>query len=170
MSVQNEISRAELFRTRLEQEILILDGAMGSMIYGLGLSEEDVRGERFKDWAKDLKNCTDVIGLTNPEAIVGLHRQYLEAGADIIETNTFNASPVGLADFDFEEELVHEINLAAVANAQKAANEFTLLTPDKPRFVAGSMGPTSQQTAISTKVEDPAYRGCLLYTSPSPRD
>ena len=159
VSVQNEISRAELFRTRLEQEILILDGAMGSMIYGLGLSEEDVRGERFKDWAKDLKNCTDVIGLTNPEAIVGLHRQYLEAGADIIETNTFNASPVGLADFDFEEELVHEINLAAVANAQKAANEFTLLTPDKPRFVAGSMGPTSQQTAISTKVEDPAYRG-----------
>ena len=129
------------------------------MIYGLGLSEEDVRGERFKDWSKDLKNCTDVIGLTNPEAIVGLHRQYLEAGADIIETNTFNASPVGLADFDFDEDLVHEINLAAVANAQKAANEFTLLTPDKPRFVAGSMGPTSQQTAISTKVEDPAYRG-----------
>ena len=128
------------------------------MIYGLGLTEEQVRGERFKDWPHDLKNCTDVFGLTNPEAIVGLHRQYLEAGADIIETNSFNASPVGLADFDFPEDIVIEICHAAVANAKKATDEFTLLTPDKPRFVAGSMGPTSQQTAISTKVEDAAYR------------
>ena len=159
MSIQNEVNKTELFLARLDKEILILDGAMGSMIFGLGLSEEDVRGERFKDWHKDLKNCTDVIGLTNPEAIVGLHRQYLEAGADIIETNTFNASPVGLADFDFDEDLVREINLAAVANAKKAADEFTEKTPDKPRFVAGSIGPTTQQTAISTEVEDPAYRG-----------
>lgn len=159
MSVANKPNTAELFQSRLDKEILILDGAMGSMIYGLGLSEEEVRGERFKDWEKDLKNCTDVFGLTNPEAIVELHRQYLEAGADIIETNTFNASPVGLADFDFPNEIVREINLAAVANARKAADEYTLLTPEKPRFVAGSIGPTSQQTAISTKVEDPAYRG-----------
>ena len=159
MSIANLPNTAELLISRLDKEILVLDGAMGSMIYGLGLSEEEVRGERFKDWEKDLKNCTDVFGLTNAEAIVGLHRQYLEAGADIIETNTFNASPVGLADFDFPEDIVREINLAAVANARKAAEEFTALTPDKPRFVAGSMGPTSQQTAISTKVEDPAYRG-----------
>ena len=159
MSVANQPNTTELLQSRLDQEILILDGAMGSMIYGLGLTEEQVRGERFKDWEKDLKNCTDVFGLTNPEAIVGLHRQYLEAGADIIETNTFNASPVGLADFDFSDEIVREINLAAVANARKAADEFTQLTPDKPRFVAGSIGPTAQQTAISTKVEDPAYRG-----------
>lgn len=159
MSIANEINTAQLFQQRLEKEILVLDGAMGSMIYGLGLSEAEVRGERFKDWHKDLKNCTDVFGLTNPDAIVGLHRQYLEAGADIIETNTFNASPVGLADFDFDDDIVIEINHAAVANAKKAANEFTELTPDKPRFVAGSMGPTSQQTAISTKVDDPAYRG-----------
>ncbi len=150
---------SDLFLRRLETEILVLDGAMGSMIYGLGLTEADVRGERFKDWHKDLKNCTDVVGLTNPDAIVGLHRQYLEAGADIIETNTFNASPVGLADFDFPVDVVIEINQAAVANARRAADEFTALTPDQPRFVAGSMGPTSQQTAISTKVEDPAYRG-----------
>ena len=129
------------------------------MIYGLGLTEEEVRGERFKDYHKDLKNCTDIFGLTNPEAITDLHRQYLEAGADIIETNTFNASPVGLADFDFDADLVREINIAAVANAKKAADEFTALTPDRPRFVAGSIGPTSQQTAISTKVEDAAYRG-----------
>ena len=137
----------------------MLDGAMGSMIYGLGLTEEQVRGPRFADWPKDLKNCTDVMGLTNPEAIVGLHRQYLEAGADIIETNTFNASPVGLADFDFDADVVREINHAAVANARKAADEFTKLTPDRPRFVAGSIGPTSQQTAISTNVEDPGWRG-----------
>lgn len=159
MSVADKPNTAELLLSRLEKDILVLDGAMGSMIYGLGLSEEDVRGERFKNWEKDLKNCTDVVGLTNPEAIVGLHRQYLEAGADIIETNTFNASPVGLADFDFPDDVVWEINLAAVANAKKAADEFTEKTPDKPRFVAGSMGPTSQQTAISTKVEDAAYRG-----------
>ncbi len=159
MSVANEISTARLLQARLEKEILILDGAMGSMIYGLGLSEEEVRGEQFKDWHKDLKNCTDVVGLTNPDAIVDIHLQYLSAGADIIETNTFNASPVGLADFDFPDDVVREINLAGAANARKAADQFTLLTPGKPRFVAGSMGPTSQQTAISTKVEDPAYRG-----------
>ena len=158
MSVAETKSNSQLFLDRLEKEILILDGAMGSMIYGLGLTEEQVRGERFKDWPHDLKNCTDVFGLTNPEAIVGLHRQYLEAGADIIETNSFNASPVGLADFEFPEDIVIEICHAAVANAKKATDEFTALTPDKPRFVAGSMGPTSQQTAISTKVEDAAYR------------
>ncbi|MEL7500074.1 MAG: methionine synthase [Planctomycetota bacterium] len=159
MSVINQPNTATLFEQRLAKEILILDGAMGSMIYGLGLSEADVRGERFKDWHKDLKNCTDAVGLTNPDAIVEIHKQYLQAGADIIETNTFNASPVGLSDFDFPEDIVREINLAAVANARQAADFYTALTPDQPRFVAGSIGPTSQQTAISTKVEDPAYRG-----------
>jgi len=131
---------------------------MGVMIFGLGLTEEEVRGERFKDWPHDLKNCTDVFGLTHPEKITGLHRQYLEAGADIIETNTFQASPVGLSDFDFPDDIVREINFAGVANARKVADEFTALTPDKPRFVAGSIGPTSKQTAISTDVNDPAFR------------
>jgi 5-methyltetrahydrofolate--homocysteine methyltransferase len=159
VSVANEISTALILQNRLEREILILDGAMGSMIYGLGLSEAEVRGKQFRDWPKDLKNCTDVVGLTNPDAIIEIHRQYLSAGADIIETNTFNASPVGLADFGFSDEIVREINFAGAANARKAADEFTLLTPGKPRFVAGSMGPTSQQTAISTKVDDPAFRG-----------
>jgi 5-methyltetrahydrofolate--homocysteine methyltransferase len=158
VSVANQISRSELFLARLDKEILILDGAMGSMIFGLGLSEEEVRGERFKDWPHDLKNCTDVFGLTHPEKITELHRKYLEAGADIIETNTFQASLVGLSDFDFPEEIVREINFAGVANARKAADEFTAKTPDKPRFVAGSIGPTSKQTAISTNVEDAAYR------------
>ena len=159
MSVIDQPKLTDLLHERLAREILILDGAMGSMIYGLGLTEEQVRGHQFADWHCDLKNCTDVVGLTNPAAIVELHREYLAAGADIIETNTFNASPVGLADFGFPNEVVREINFAAVANAKKAADEFSAITPDKPRFVAGSMGPTSQQTAISTKVEDPAYRG-----------
>lgn len=156
---QSESNKEQVLLERLDREILVLDGAMGSMIYGLGLSEEDVRGERFADWPKDLKNCTDIVGLTHPDAIVEIHRRYLAAGADIIETNTFNASPVGLADFGFSEEVVREINLAAVANARRAADEFTERTPHKPRFVAGSIGPTSQQTAISTKVDDPAWRG-----------
>ena len=158
MSLAEISSNSKLFLQRLEEEILILDGAMGSMIFGLGLTEEEVRSERFKDWPHDLKNCTDVFGLTHPEKITGLHRQYLEAGADIIETNTFQASPVGLSDFDFPDDIVREINFAGVANARKAADEFTALTPDKPRFVAGSMGPTSKQTAISTDVNDPAFR------------
>jgi 5-methyltetrahydrofolate--homocysteine methyltransferase len=158
VSVAQNASKSELFLSRLEKEILVLDGAMGSMIFGLGLTEEEVRGERFKDWPHDLKNCTDVFGLTHPEKITGLHRQYLEAGADIIETNTFQASLVGLSDFDFPEEIVREINFAGVANARKAADEFSALTPDKPRFVAGSIGPTSKQTAISTDVNDASFR------------
>lgn len=158
MSIATATNNSALFLQRLEKEILVLDGAMGSMIFGLGLSEEDVRGERFKTWHHDLKNCTDVFGLTHPEKITELHRQYLAAGADIIETNTFQASLVGLSDFDFPEEIVREINFAGVANARKAADEFTALTPDKPRFVAGSMGPTSKQTAISTDVNDASFR------------
>ena len=159
MSAVIDPTRTELLYQALDERILCLDGAMGSMIFGLGLEEKDVRGDRFADYHKDLKNCTDVFGLTRPDDIVNIHRKYLAAGADIIETNTFNASPVGLADFDFSDEIVREINLAAVANARRAADEFTEKTPNKPRFVAGSIGPTAQQTAISTKVEDPSYRG-----------
>ena len=158
MSVVNQKSKTELFLKRLEKEILVLDGAMGSMIFGLGLTEAEVRGERFIDWPHDLKNCTDVFGLTHPEKITELHRQYLEAGADIIETNTFQASLVGLSDFEFPEDIVREINFAGVANARRAADEYTAKTPDQPRFVAGSIGPTSKQTAISTNVEDAAFR------------
>ena len=158
MSIASQTNNSELFLNRLGKEILILDGAMGSMIFGLGLSEEEVRGERFKDWPHDLKNCTDVFGLTHSEKITDLHRQYLEAGADIIETNTFQASLVGLSDFEFSEEIVREINFAGVANARKATDEYTAKTPDRPRFVAGSIGPTSKQTAISTDVNDASFR------------
>jgi 5-methyltetrahydrofolate--homocysteine methyltransferase len=150
---------ADLLHERLEREILVLDGAMGSMIFALGLSESQVRGKQFQRCECDLKNCTDVVSLTNPDAIVDIHRQYLEAGADIIETNTFNASPVGLAEFGFDQETVRQINLAAAACARRAADEYSSRTPDKRRFVAGSIGPTARQTAISTKVDDPAFRG-----------
>lgn len=159
MSVVSHSTKTELLYQALDERILCLDGAMGSLIFGLGLDEKQVRGERFADHHKDLKNCTDIFGLTHPDKIVDIHRQYLEAGADIIETNSFNASPVGMMEFDLDLETVREINIAAVANAKKAAEEFTEKTPHKPRFVAGSMGPTAQQTAISTKVEDPAFRG-----------
>ncbi|MEC9092181.1 MAG: methionine synthase, partial [Planctomycetota bacterium] len=143
----------------LDERILCLDGAMGSMIFALGLTEQEVRGDRFADHSKDLKNCTDIFGLTHPEKIVEIHRRYLDAGADIVETNSFNASPVGMMEFDLPLDTIREINLAAVANARRAADEFTEKNPRKPRFVAGSMGPTAQQTAISTKVEEPAFRG-----------
>ncbi len=116
--------------------------------------------ERFKDWDKDLKNCTDIVGLTNPEAIVR-DSPRIPRGRVRTSSRRTRSMPVRLAwrILDFPNEIVREINLAAVTNARKAADEFTRKTPDRPRFVAGSMGPTSQQTAISTKVDDPAYRG-----------
>ncbi len=143
----------------LNERILILDGAMGTMVQRYALEESDVRGARFANHHKDLKNFGDILGITHPDKITEIHRQYLEAGADIIETNTFNASVVGMAEFDLPTELMREINLAAVANARAAADEYSKKTPDKPRFVAGSIGPTAQQTAISTDVNDASYRG-----------
>jgi len=153
---QNSDSVREL----VSQRILVLDGAMGTMVQRLELDEAGVRGERFAehDPTKDLKNFTDILCLTHPASITDIHRQYLEAGADIIETNTFGASLVGMEEFALPQELVREINFAAVDCARRATDEFTAKTPDRPRFVAGSIGPTTKQTAISTRVEDPAYR------------
>jgi 5-methyltetrahydrofolate--homocysteine methyltransferase len=142
----------------LSQRILILDGAMGTMVQRLGLDESAVRAERFADHHKDLKNFTDILCLTHPRAVTDIHRAYLEAGADIVETNSFGASPVGMEEFELPVELVGEINAAAVACARAAADEFTERTPDRPRFVAGSIGPTGRQTAISTNPDDPAFR------------
>lgn len=131
---------------------------MGTMVQGLALDERQMRGERFAEHHKDLKNFTDILCLTHPASLVQIHRQYLEAGADIVSTNTFGASPVGMEEFELPLELVDEINRAAVQCARKATDEFTQRTPDRPRFVAASIGPTAKQTAISTKVDDPAYR------------
>jgi 5-methyltetrahydrofolate--homocysteine methyltransferase len=143
----------------LADRILILDGAMGTMIQALTLSEADVRGERFADHHKDLSRFSDILCLTRPADITEIHRKYLAAGADIIETNTFGASFVGMEEFHLSRELVREINVAAAGCARRAADEFNERTPQKPRFVAGSIGPTAKQMAISTRVDDPAWRG-----------
>jgi 5-methyltetrahydrofolate--homocysteine methyltransferase len=143
----------------LEDRILILDGAMGTQIQALGLDENAIRGERFAGHDRDLKNFADILCLTRAADITEIHRRYLAAGADIVETNTFGASPVGMEEFNLPLSLVEEINFAAVACARKACDEFTERDPSKPRFVAGSIGPTTKQTAISTKVDDPSYRG-----------
>jgi 5-methyltetrahydrofolate--homocysteine methyltransferase len=143
----------------LAERILLLDGAMGTQIQALGLDEADVRGDRFAGHHKDLKNFADILCLTHPQEVADIHRRYLAAGADIVETNTFGASPIGMEEFDLPNELVREINTAAVKMARLACNEFRDRTPDRPRFVAGSIGPTTKQTAISTKVDDASYRG-----------
>ncbi len=143
----------------MDERILLLDGAMGTQVQALGLDEAAVRGERFAGHHKDLKNFADILCLTRPNDIAAIHGRYFEAGADIVETNTFGASPVGMEEFGLPVELVAEINAAAVACARRAADEWTERTPDRPRFVAGAIGPTTKQTAISTKVDDPAYRG-----------
>jgi 5-methyltetrahydrofolate--homocysteine methyltransferase len=143
----------------LSERILILDGAMGTMLQRHHLTEEQVRGERFRGHHKDLVRFSDILCLTHPEKITEIHRQYLAAGADIVETNTFGASFVGMEEFDLPRELVREINIAAVRCARQAADEWNERTPDRPRLVAGSIGPTAKQMAISTRVDDPAWRG-----------
>jgi 5-methyltetrahydrofolate--homocysteine methyltransferase len=139
----------------MSQRILILDGAMGTMIQRHKLTEEDYRGERFADWPSDLKGNNDLLALTQPAVIQGIHEQYLAAGADIVETNTFNGTRVSMADYGMEE-LVHEIVLESTRLARAAADKYS--TPDKPRFVAGVLGPTSRTCSISPDVNDPGYR------------
>ena len=141
----------------LAQRILIIDGAMGTMIQKYKLDDADFRGERFKDIPGLMKGNNDLLCLTRPDVIQGIHRKYLEAGADIIETNTFSSTTVAMADYHVEE-YVREMNLAAVKLAREVADEFTALTPDKPRFVVGSIGPTNKTCSMSPDVNNPAYR------------
>ena len=151
-----------LLESLLDDRILILDGAMGTMLQRLKLEEADVRGERFAEHPQSLARFADILCLTRPNDIIDIHRQYLAAGADIIETNTFGASLVGMEEFKLPRELVREINFAAVRCARQAVDEYNERTPHKPRFVAGSIGPTTKQMAISTKVEDASYRGATF--------
>lgn len=144
-------------RNELQHRILILDGAMGTMIQRQKLSEADFRGSRFIDWSKQLKGNNDLLVLTYPSLIQSIHRKYLEAGADIIETNTFNAQRISMADYGMGE-YVREINLAAAHLAREVANEFTAKNPEKPRFVAGSIGPTNKSASLSPDVNLPAFR------------
>lgn len=141
----------------LSERILVLDGAMGTMIQRYGLAEDDFRGERFKELPGQQKGNNDLLCLTRPDVIEEIHRKYLQAGADIIETNSFNATPVSMADYH-AEHLCREINLAAARLARKVADEFTAMNPDKPRFVAGSVGPTNKTCSMSPDVNNPAYR------------
>ena len=149
--------RIDQLRDSLSRRILLLDGAMGTMIQSHGLEERDFRGERFRDHPCDLGGDNDVLCLTRPETIAEIHRAYLAAGADIVETNTFNATAISQADYQLEG-VVHEMNVTAARIARRAADEFTQRQPDKPRFVAGVLGPTSRTASISPDVDDPGYR------------
>lgn len=141
----------------LEREILIIDGAMGTMIQKHGFTEDDFRGDQFADHPCSLQGNNDVLSVTQPTTIQAIHRQYLEAGADIIETNTFNANRIAQADYQLEA-LVSEINYQAAKSARQVVDEFNTRTPEKPRFVAGAIGPTNRTASISPEVTDPGYR------------
>ncbi|MEX0609063.1 MAG: homocysteine S-methyltransferase family protein [Balneolaceae bacterium] len=141
----------------LQHKILILDGAMGTMIQRYDLQEEDFRGELFKDHPKDLKGNNDLLSLTRPNIIQEIHEEYLEAGADIIETNTFSGTTIAQSDYGLEH-IVYDLNRKSAEIAKKATEKFNKRNPEKPRFVAGSMGPTNRTASISPEVTDPGYR------------
>ncbi|RTY92490.1 homocysteine S-methyltransferase family protein [Flavobacterium sp. GT3R68] len=141
----------------IKNRILILDGAMGTMLQRYNFSEEDFRGERFKDFPHSLKGNNDLLSLTQPQAIRDIHAQYFTAGADIVETNTFSGTTIGMADYHLED-LVYELNYESARIAREVADEFTTKNPNKPRFVAGSIGPTNRTASMSPDVNDPGYR------------
>ena len=141
----------------LQKRVLLLDGAMGTMIQRCKLEEKDYRGKRFKDWQKLIKGNNDLLSITRPDIIKDIHEQYLRAGADIIETNTFNANRISMHDYGMEE-LVKEMNYESARLARDAADRFSSITPSKIRFVAGSLGPTNKTASISPDVNDPGYR------------
>jgi 5-methyltetrahydrofolate--homocysteine methyltransferase len=151
------MEQKKTIREELENQILVLDGAMGTMIQSYGLEEADYRGERFADFTCEQKGHNDLLTLTKPEIIKQIHLDFLKAGANIIETNTFNANAISLADYQLED-LAYELNFEAVKNARAAINEIKKIDPDTPRWVAGAIGPTNKTTSMSPKVEDPGYR------------
>ena len=141
----------------IKNRILVLDGAMGTMLQAYKFSEEDFRGERFKDYPTPLQGNNDLLTLTQPEAIKTIHAKYFEAGADIIETNTFSGTTIAMADYQLED-LVYELNYQSAKIAKEVATEFTAKEPHKPRFVAGAIGPTNRTASMSPDVNDPGYR------------
>lgn len=151
------MSAKQLITEQMARRILVLDGAMGTMIQRYKLEEMDYRGNRFKDFHKDVKGNNDLLCLTRPDIILDIHKEYLEAGADIIETNTFNSQKVSLEDYQMQD-LAREMNLAAAQIARKAADEYTALTPEKPRYVAGAIGPLNKTLSLSPDVNRPEYR------------
>ncbi|MGG6232045.1 homocysteine S-methyltransferase family protein [Tenacibaculum sp. SDUM215027] len=141
----------------IQKRILVLDGAMGTMLQEYKFTEEDFRGERFKDYPTPLQGNNDLLSITQPEAVKEVHRKYFAAGADIVETNTFSGTTIAMADYQMEN-LVYELNYESARIAKEAADEFTAKEPHKPRFVAGSIGPTNRTASMSPDVNDPGYR------------
>lgn len=141
----------------VKKRILVLDGAMGTMLQRHNFSEEDFRGERFKNFQHPLKGNNDLLSITQPEAVKDVHRQYFQAGADIVETNTFSSTTIGMADY-YLEDLVYELNFQSAKIAREVADEFSAQNPDKPRFVAGAIGPTNRTASMSPDVNDPGFR------------
>jgi 5-methyltetrahydrofolate--homocysteine methyltransferase len=144
-------------RQILKQRILIIDGAMGTMIQRHKLEESDYRGDRFKNWHTDVKGNNDLLSITQPHIIEAIHEQYLQAGADIIETNTFSSTSIAQADYDMQS-LAYELNVASAKCARNAADKFTAIDPAKPRFVAGAIGPLNKTLSLSPDVNNPGYR------------
>ncbi|CAN5892218.1 hypothetical protein BH11BAC4_BH11BAC4_05510 [soil metagenome] len=144
-------------RTILKERILIIDGAMGTMIQRHKLEEADYRGERFKEWHTDVKGNNDLLSITQPQIITGIHKEYLEAGADIIETNTFSSTSIAQADYDMQA-LAYELNVASAKCARAAADEYSAKDPSKPRFVAGAIGPLNKTLSLSPDVNNPGFR------------
>ena len=151
------MNKTLLLKDQLAKRILFLDGAMGTMIQSYRLEEKDYRGERFANWEIDLTGNNDLLSLTQPDIIKAIHAAYFEAGSDIVETNTFNSNSVGMGDYGMEA-LVYELNYIAANIAKEVASEFTAKTPDKPRFVAGVLGPTNRTASMSPDVNDPGFR------------
>ncbi len=141
----------------IEKRILVLDGAMGTMLQAYKFTEEDFRGERFKNYKTPLQGNNDLLSITQPHAIKEVHAKYFEAGADIVETNTFSGTTIAMADYEMED-LVYELNYQSAKIAKEVADEFTAKEPHKPRFVAGSIGPTNRTASMSPDVNDPGYR------------
>lgn len=146
-----------LILQEINKRILILDGAMGTMLQRYNFSEEDFRGARFANFPHSLKGNNDLLSLTQPQAIAAIHAQYFEAGADIVETNTFSGTTIGMADYHLED-LVYELNFESAKIARQVADEFTVKNPNQPRFVAGSIGPTNRTASMSPDVNDPGFR------------
>jgi 5-methyltetrahydrofolate--homocysteine methyltransferase len=142
----------------LKDRILVIDGAMGTMIQQYKLTEKDYRGTRFANHAYDIQGNNEILVFTQPHIIEAIHLAYLEAGADILETNTFGATKIAQADYHLES-LAYEMNLEAAKIARKAADEFNIKTPEKPRFVAGAIGPTNKTASLSPDVNNPGFRG-----------
>jgi 5-methyltetrahydrofolate--homocysteine methyltransferase len=141
----------------LEERILVIDGAMGTMIQRYKLSEADYRGDRFKDWHCDVKGNNDLLSITQPQIIEAIHKEYLEAGADIVETNTFSSTVIAQADYDMQA-IAYDMNLASAQCARRAADEYTAKDPAKPRFVAGAIGPLNKTLSLSPDVNNPGFR------------